>query len=395
MVEAYTSASESSPVLDSIEGLYNKLERFVWWRAHQFCRDHRHHVLLEVDDVASEMFVTLVACWRLYHEKDGIDEDEMLRIAKASCDNTCRQLVITYYVTQKRAGDALLASVDDVLDLAEECDVERFLESQAKVRAFLSTLFLPQRLIVNAILRMDARLTRRAVLEGIRKKWVYKNPGPIKCNYRLVADAFGLEYDESRRMWYLIRKRWKEHQKKWAERPEEFEMASPTASEAARKFGKAELLGFCEELEIEVESDTHVYSIVQKMQADFKENGVPMLEDVSDEMKEFLMFMRYYTRDGQFVESWDEVGKNETMDVIVVESDLGDDLPECFGWGEPEWDGNCQRCQISVACVERRSEKLEQMQCYVDKLYDPRNERCKKCTMWRVCKMHGEEEQPQ
>ena len=158
----------------------------------------------------------------------------------------------------------------------------------------------------------------------------------------------------------------------------------PTASDVARRFGKRELLQFCEELEMEVDASTHVYGLVEMLTEDMNENGVPVLEDVSERFAEYLVYMQYYTGTGEFVATPREKFQVEDTIEEKVEEDLPEELPECFGWGEPEWNGNCKRCPIQEACVRERDRLTAEMPCFGT--YDETDEACQECTIWRVCK---------
>ena len=147
-------ASAESPLLDA-EDLYQRLERFIWWRAHQLTSSNRNHILLETDDVASEMFLTLVECWEKYHEREDIDADAMMKIVRTSCNNKCSALIVRYYKRQSRCGDMTQISIEEAFDVAVECNVERLLESENRISVFLTKLGKKESTIVRAILTMD------------------------------------------------------------------------------------------------------------------------------------------------------------------------------------------------------------------------------------------------
>ena len=239
-------ASAEPPLLDA-EDLYQRLERFIWWRAHQLTASNRNHVLLETDDVASEMFLTLVECWEKYHKREDIDADAMLKIVRASCNNKCSALIVRYYKRKSRCGDMRQVSIDEILEITElgeiaslsstwedqgqrraggwseidmdkafegasECDVERLLESENRISVFMTKLSRREDEIVRAILTMDERLARRAHLESIRRAFVHPRAGPLSLDYRLVADALHLEYGSAKNLWYSIRRKWQAYQ---------------------------------------------------------------------------------------------------------------------------------------------------------------------------------------
>ena len=160
-------------------------------------------------------------------------------------------------------------------------------------------------------------------------------------------------------------------------------MELPTESEVAREFGKQEVLAVCRELEIEVDDGEHVYALVDLIWKDLDESGVPVPEDVSDLLWQFLDFCGYYDEQGNIVE--DSVDQERDPADKIAELLEDREEPGCLGWGEPEYNPNCKRCPLKEICVQMRERNMAEMSCaYV--LYDPENEECKKCSVWRSCK---------
>ena len=161
-------------------------------------------------------------------------------------------------------------------------------------------------------------------------------------------------------------------------------MDLPTESEVTRDFGKQEILSICRELEIEVDDAEHVYALVDIIWKDLDESGIPIAEDASDLLWEFLVFCRYYDAEGKII---DLAEGEEQEDPTLKTSKISDnqDEPQCLGWGEPEYNPNCRRCPWRETCVERREEETAQMSCF-SVLYDAEHKECKDCTIWRTCK---------
>lgn len=228
-------ASAELPLLDA-EDLYHRLERFIWWRAHQMTSGNINHVLLEPDDVASEMFLTLVECWEKYHDREDIDAGAMLRIVRKSCDNKCAKLVVKYYKTKSRKNEIHQISIEEILEIVEnyggwpyrfddqpdmrigtleaisEGDIEALLESQNRISRFIELLTDREAKMVIAILKTDERIARRAHLESVRRAFVHPRAGPLTLNYRLIADALHMAYGTASKTWYSIRKKWQDYQ---------------------------------------------------------------------------------------------------------------------------------------------------------------------------------------
>ena len=211
-VENLDQASE--PIADA-EDLYRRLEKFIWWRAHQMTWGNTNHVLLDVDDVAGEMFVTLVECWEHYKGREDIDADAMLRIVRSSCDKRCNDLTLLYYYTQKHSGDGQEIPLDEVFDVGVTCDVESIIESKNKISAFLEALDDDEYDVVVALLKMDPRIARTVHLDTVRKEFVHPyGVCPVRISSRLIADALHLSYSTAYKVWRRIREKWFSFQEK-------------------------------------------------------------------------------------------------------------------------------------------------------------------------------------
>ena len=198
----------SEPPITDAEDLYRRLEKFIWWRAHQMTSGNTNHVLLGVDDVAGEMFLTLVECWEHYKNREDIDADAMMRIVRSSCEKRCNDLMVMYYYSVKRSGDGQEVPLDDAVDVAMVCDIEAVIQSHNRIHSFLQTLKEDEYEIVVALLRMDPRIARTAHLETVRRTFVHPYSGPLRISSRLIADALHLSYYTAQDVWRRIREKW-------------------------------------------------------------------------------------------------------------------------------------------------------------------------------------------
>ena len=159
-------------------------------------------------------------------------------------------------------------------------------------------------------------------------------------------------------------------------------MTIPSKSDVAREFGKQELLSICKELKIQVDEGEHIYRLVSILWQDLDDQGVPVSDDVSDLLYEFLLFCKYYDQGGKII----EVVEEDEPEIEIATVDDDGDLPECFGWGEPKYNPNCKRCVLREECVERRDTPTEENICFIEGLYDPESPTCAKCCVFRTCK---------
>ena len=145
-------------------------------------------------------------------------------------------------------------------------------------------------------------------------------------------------------------------------------------SEIAKRFGKVRLLDVARELGMIVTSSTHIYRLTADIQKDLDDNGVPE-DDISEDLFDFLVATGYITEDGDLIE------EDEEVETKVTKADL----PECWGWGDPENDKACERCPRNAQCVKVRDEvNIPSMVCFGD-MYDEHDKQCKTCVLWRLC----------
>lgn len=223
--------------IKSVEDLYQRLHKYIYWLAYDLNRQHSLHILLQPDDLAGELFLEMVSVYRHYQHRKDLDADTLINIVKVSLDNQIRSLIYTYHVTFRKEDARLLSLAQAYPDphYNEEAisgsggkggnwetqkptdeyivpDPELLIESNDRLQDFLHSLTVPEREIVDAILHMDERVARQAKLVGTRKAFVYKNGGTVTLNYRLVADALHLDRKECQKLWGKIRHKWRRHE---------------------------------------------------------------------------------------------------------------------------------------------------------------------------------------
>lgn len=170
-------------------------------------------------------------------------------------------------------------------------------------------------------------------------------------------------------------------------------MNIPSTEEIARSFSKQDLIAITIELSLRVDPGLHIWKMIEAILSDLDESGVPLDDDLSDELFDFLVYAKYITDDGTLIEIVEGEGEDEVEELEETEKeieDLPEDLPECFGWGDPEDDRNCARCPIVDACVTERDKTIADMACF-GVLYDEKSPDCTDCTIWRLCQAKMED----
>lgn len=163
-------------------------------------------------------------------------------------------------------------------------------------------------------------------------------------------------------------------------------------SEINKRFTKPVLLDIAlEELGVEkVTPKMHVYRVIQAIKDDLITNGIPD-EEISDELFDLMVVWEFITKEGDIIEAEPESEpKQEASDngqEKPVEK-LPDELPKCWGWGDPE-DPACAECPFSDACNKRREENTTRMLCF-GLLCDDDTEECQMCIVWKFCRKQSE-----
>jgi len=167
-------------------------------------------------------------------------------------------------------------------------------------------------------------------------------------------------------------------------------MNIPSAEEIGRKFGKQVLIEVAAELGLAIDPTLHIWKLAEQIVGDLNENGVPMDEEVSDSLFDFLVYACFIQEDGSLIEFIDDGSEpfselDDEQAGVKEEPELPTELPECFGWGEDRgYDENCDRCPIIDLCIVERDKNIADMTCF-GVLYDAKDAHCMECTVWRLC----------
>lgn len=150
-------------------------------------------------------------------------------------------------------------------------------------------------------------------------------------------------------------------------------------SEIVKRFGKKTLLGMCEELGVEVRSSVRAADLVDIIDDDLDENGVP--EEMSEELEDLAFVLGYIDEDGNLIEPDDTEGEKEQEEVIDGE------LPDCYGYADGQ-DPACKKCKIFDLCM---AERIALRPACFGTMYDNNSPECHGCIEAMECKRHMED----
>ena len=134
-------------------------------------------------------------------------------------------------------------------------------------------------------------------------------------------------------------------------------------------FTKTEIIAIAEELGLPLDDGRPTaLQILQMIDDDLRQHGVPPEEDCSELLDDFLFQAGWIDEDGN------PIAKVEVQPDVV--------LPECFSWAD-ERDPSCKRCKVFEACLVKRIAKRPG--CY-GKLFMASNEDCMACLEASTCR---------
>ena len=138
---------------------------------------------------------------------------------------------------------------------------------------------------------------------------------------------------------------------------------------------KKQILKIAEDLEIpNISPSDRVAVVIETILSDVEINGIPMTEDMSEDMMKFFVLARMIDEDGNLL--GEETGQEK------VEQELPEKLPDCFGMADPS-DPACKHCRVLNKCIEER--KKRKPQCF-GKLYMQNADECQICIEQFECK---------
>lgn len=157
-----------------------------------------------------------------------------------------------------------------------------------------------------------------------------------------------------------------------------------SVQEVHRAFKKAELIGIADELGMDVQK-MNTRRIVLAIANDLDKEGVPYIDECSDELYDFLIEAKYIDEDGNLLQF--EKGGSDDLD-SKPEEPVVEDVPECFTFAEHK-DPACQRCIIFDACY---TERLASRPVCFGKHWDMNAEECRACLEFNDCRIATEEQ---
>lgn len=148
-------------------------------------------------------------------------------------------------------------------------------------------------------------------------------------------------------------------------------------------FSKKEILAIAEELDLEFGSRARSSEIVGSILEDMDENGIPVSDECSEVLTEFLIAAEYIDDDGNVIEGngSDESLKEGGND--KKEEETPAEPPPCFGFAD-ERDPACKRCKAYDVCMQERLETRPE--CF-GRLFSKDAKECEICIEANSCEL--------
>lgn len=153
------------------------------------------------------------------------------------------------------------------------------------------------------------------------------------------------------------------------------------AKDLVSDFSKKEILAIAEELDLEFSSRVRSSEIVNSILEDMDENGIPVSDECSELLTEFLIAAEYIDDGGNVVEDGGDEDSKEGSD--EKEEEMPAEPPPCFGFAD-ERDPACKRCNAYSVCMEERL--ATRPECF-GRLFSAVAEECKVCIEASPCEL--------
>lgn len=148
-----------------------------------------------------------------------------------------------------------------------------------------------------------------------------------------------------------------------------------------RIFTKPELLRIAKELSLDLEG-INTRQIVLGIVNDLEETGMPISDECSDELFEFMLNIDLIDEDGMEIPETSEPDQNMVEELLVVHEEV--ERPECFSFAEIR-DPACKRCVLFDPCsVARRKARPK---CFGLR-YSEETEECRGCIEANACRVN-------
>ena len=141
------------------------------------------------------------------------------------------------------------------------------------------------------------------------------------------------------------------------------------------EFSKEELAELYEDFIGEPAPDITKYNMIHSIIDNIDAEGVPVADDCTDPMLDFLYVAGFTDEDGNLLPEAKE----------GVQDDVADEqtqVPDCFGFAD-ERDPACKKCTIFKECMRERVDVRPE--CFAQ-LFDDTSEECKACLEYGACK---------
>jgi hypothetical protein len=121
------------------------------------------------------------------------------------------------------------------------------------------------------------------------------------------------------------------------------------------------------------------YELIHSIIDDIEANGVPVEDDCTDMMLDFLYVTGYVDEDGNLLPEPKE-GDEESSDGVSEMTHGG--VPDCYGFADDR-DPACKKCTIFEGCMRERVDVRPE--CFAQ-LFDDTSEECSACLEYAACK---------
>jgi len=342
------------------DSLYEKLDLYIHWLA---SRNATAHPLMDREELRNDLLYEVIKGWK-YYEEAQLPNGQLLAVIRKMLDNRISELKYKYFITGRKVEVKSECYDDMEFELSDD---DSLAESREKVEHFLTLLTEAEFDVVRAILRDDDRIRQQIRVRTARKSFVYKKT-IMRINFALVAEAMH-EGPEFREVWNSIRDKW--------QNPVE-RIHAMNKSDLVKRFGKSAIYSICEELGLEADTSVHVFRMLESIESDLDENGIPEVDDCSDDLYDMLIAIGYIDEEGELIDI-QEGGATQP----VSKGDLPDTLPDCWGCVDED-DLACGRCTLHDKCIVERGRLIDGLECF-GVMYEPKVKECSICLYWKLC----------
>lgn len=153
-------------------------------------------------------------------------------------------------------------------------------------------------------------------------------------------------------------------------------MDSRVAEDVLRQFKKAELLEVSRDLGLKIPMTDRASDILQAIDADLREKGVPEFNDASDLIAEFLVTAEFCDERGNLVTNKPQPKGGKSQE---------ESKPKCYAYYDLSGhDPACRKCSSKVTC--EAATKAARPPCF-GLSFDAQADECRVCILSNLCRL--------